>query len=167
MSRLRNAGFTLIELMVTVAVVAILAAIAFPSFQGVLRSNRVASASNDLLTSFTLARSEAIRNTRGAGVCASSNGTSCGNDWGTGWLVWADSNGNGSMDAGENVVRYSQARGQMDLVGSTGSIGFDARGRALGGQQSIDLKPAGLETPARCVIISGTGQVRIGADACQ
>lgn len=166
MSRLRNAGFTLVELMVTVAVVAILAALAFPSFQGSLRSNRVATASNDLLTSFTLARSEAIRNTRGAGVCASSTGTGCGNDWNTGWLVWADSNGNGSMDAGENVVRYSQARGQMELVGSVGSIAFDPRGRTVGGQQTIGLKPEDYETPARCLVISGTGQVRIGAVAC-
>mgnify|MGYP003578936849 CR=1 FL=1 len=166
MSRSRSSGFTLVELMVAIAVLAILTTLALPSFQETLRSNRVATSSNELLTSFTLARSEAIRSTRGAGVCASADGATCGNDWNAGWLVWNDSDSDGALDAGENIVRYSQAKAQMALLGSVTSIAFDARGRASGGLQTIGVKPYGHDAPVRCVTVNATGQVKIGRAAC-
>src|SRR5690606_34204013 len=79
-----------IELLVTVAVVAILLAIAFPNFEGSMRRNRLATTTNELLGSVALARSEAILNTRGAGICASADGLACGGDWDVGWRVWTD-----------------------------------------------------------------------------
>lgn len=162
----RQKGFTLIELAVTLAVVAILVALGLPSFQGALRSNRVTSTSNELLTAFTLARSEAVRSTRGAGVCASINGTACGGTWNDGWLVWVDTNTNGALDAGENVVRFTQGRGKMNLAGSAQALAFDARGRARGGAQNIGVKPEGYEIPARFVCIGTTGQARVQGGAC-
>ena len=74
MSKRQVTGFTLIELLVTISIMAILLTIALPSFQGSMRSNRVATTSNELLASLSLARSEAIRSTRGGGVCASADG---------------------------------------------------------------------------------------------
>ncbi len=74
MSLRRADGFTLVELMVTVAMLAILSAIAFPSFQSTLRSNRVATATNEMIAAIALARSEAVRNNRGSSICASSDG---------------------------------------------------------------------------------------------
>ena len=71
MQRNNAAGISLIELLVAVAIVAILLAIAFPNFEGSMRRNRLATTTNELLGSVALARSEAIRNTRGAGICAS------------------------------------------------------------------------------------------------
>src|SRR5690606_7896913 len=96
MSRRNFAGFTLLELMVVIAIAAILLALALPSFTSTLRSNRVATSTNELLATLSLARSEAVRNTRGAGVCTSADGGACGGDWDSGWLVWGDSNGNGA-----------------------------------------------------------------------
>lgn len=162
----QTSGFTLVELMIAVAVLAILLAIGLPSFQSSFRSNRVATASNELLTSFTLARSEAIRSTRGAGVCASANGTSCVGSWNDGWLVWGDANSNGALDAGETVVRYSQARPALAMNGSAASVAYDGRGRVVGGPKNIGLKPEGYETPARFLCINGTGQARIQESAC-
>ncbi len=159
-------GFTLVELMVTVAVLAILAAIAFPSFQSSFRSNRVATASNELLTSFTLARSEAIRSTRGAGVCASADGAICGGGWNDGWMVWLDVNGSNAFDAGDRVVRYSQGRPEMEITGSTPSMAFDGRGRMVGGAKNLGVKPDGYSTPARNLCINTTGQTRITEGAC-
>lgn len=166
MPRNREAGFSMIELSVTLAVLLILLVAALPSFQGSLRSNRVSAASNELLASIALARSEAIRSTRGAGVCASATGISCGGTWTNGWLVFVDANANGAMDAGENVVRYSQGTGKLAMVGTANTFAFDPRGRVIGGAQSVGIKPDGHELPARCVFMGATGQARVEGEAC-
>ncbi len=73
----RLEGFTLIELMVTLAVAAIMLTIAVPSFQEFIGSNRLTSEANGFLTSLNLARSEAIKGNVRVTLCVSSNGTSC------------------------------------------------------------------------------------------
>ena len=166
MSRRHITGFTLLELMVTVSIAAILLALALPSFQSSMRSNRVATATNEQLATQALARSEAVRNTRGAGLCTSADGASCGGGWDSGWLVWADTNGDGLVDAGETVVRYSQGKSSTTITGSATSIAFTPRGRAAGGQQTIGIVPYGQTAPARCVTINATGQTRVTQAAC-
>jgi len=170
----RIVGFSLIELMVTIAIVAILLAVAFPSFEGSLRSNRVATATNELMASLSLARSEAIRNPTGAALCTSTNGTACGGDWNDGWMVWIDlPPTNGVPDAGERVVRYVQSNDRLTLAAVSSSadptlIQFDSRGRA-NETYAIDLQPsncpAGQEL-IRELNVSVTGQVRIDRDIC-
>jgi type IV fimbrial biogenesis protein FimT len=76
-TRHRSGGFTLIELMVTLAVAAILLGIAVPSFQGMMEKNRVAAQSNELLGGLQTARSEAIRKNATHRFCSAS----------TGWIV--------------------------------------------------------------------------------
>lgn len=168
MSAYRTTGFTLIELMVTVAVLAILTALALPSFQGTLRSNRIATTTNELLASISMARSEAIRSTHGGGVCTSTDGKACDGDWSSGWLVWTDSNGNEELDDTEPVIRYVQPKSRLLVSGSTTLIAFDSRGRSTSGEQEISLQPEGSVTvPARCLHISPAGQTRIVKSACK
>ncbi|MET0756350.1 MAG: GspH/FimT family pseudopilin [Pseudoxanthomonas sp.] len=167
MSRRHINGFTLVELLVTVSIAAILLALALPSFQGSMRSNRVATATNELLASLALARSEAVRNTRGAGICASANGASCGGTWNGGWIVWSDPNGNGAVDAGENIIRYSQGKASTTITGSAASIAFTPRGRAASGvPTTLSVVPADVTTPVRCVTVNVTGQTRVAQAAC-
>ena len=159
----RPSGFTLVELMIAIAVLAILLAIALPSFQQSLRSNRVATATNEMVASLALARSEALRNKRGGGVCASSNGTACGANWNDGWLVWADVNGNGALDAAEAVLRYSQLSPRLQGAGPGGGVvAFDARGRRqAAANQAVTLRPdeCGGQPMQRTLTINASGQV--------
>lgn len=75
-------GFTAVELMVTVAVIAIVAALATPSFNSMIQSSRLTAGANDLVAALQLARMEAIRSNGRVDVCPSTNGTACGGtDW--------------------------------------------------------------------------------------
>lgn len=168
-------GFTLLELMVVVVVIAIIAAIALPGFGNVMRSNRVATTSNEMLASLAYARSEAIRNTRGAAVCASADGATCvaGGDWSAGWIVWPDLNADGTLDAAtETVLRFSHGNPQVGITGPAGAIRFDARGRLhenLAAPWTLnifpDTCPSGQQL-RRAVVISSTGQTTLNQGAC-
>lgn len=170
MSGKRGAGFSLVELMITLVVLAILAAVAFPNFQGVMRSNRVSTTTNELLASLSLARAEAIKNAHGAGVCASTAGVACdGATWGDGWMVWADANGNGTFDATETIIRFSEGSPQVVAGNADLVIAFDSRGRRRAlAAQSIALQPddCGGQDLLRTVSINQTGQTKVAKGAC-
>jgi type IV fimbrial biogenesis protein FimT len=87
---LRIAGYTLIELLVTMSVAAIVAAVAIPSFRSFLQNDRQWTQATNLVVSLNAARSEAIKQdvTGGVSVCASSDGATCNaNAWSQGWIV--------------------------------------------------------------------------------
>ena len=99
------AGFSIVELVITLAVFAIIAAIAAPSFTGLLNGNRLATASNELVTSLQFARIEAVRRNVPVVVCSSANAqaaspTCATGSWGQ-WIVFADRDGNDVVGAGE------------------------------------------------------------------
>ena len=121
-------GFTLTELMVTVAIAAILAAIALPSFSNVIRNSRMATATNNFIAAVNLARSEAVKTNRGAAICASADGTSCGTDWAAGWMVFSDPNGDGVPQPAELVLRYESVNGIAATSSSATRFRFAARG---------------------------------------
>lgn len=87
----KNSGFTLIELLVTISLMTILMTMAVPSFSTMIKNGKLSDQSRALLTSFTVARSEAIKRHTAVRICSSSNGTSCLStpDWTKGWVVLA------------------------------------------------------------------------------
>ncbi|WP_148649667.1 GspH/FimT family pseudopilin [Lysobacter antibioticus] len=129
----RSAGFTLIELMVTIGIAAILLALALPSFTESMRSNRVSTATNQVLATFNFARAEALRAKSQAWVCPSNDSrTDCGTDWARGMVVWTDENGDGDRTVATEVKRVIEPQdGVTFTFPDTKPIGFDDRGRAV------------------------------------
>lgn len=104
-------GFTLIELMVVLAVVAVLQSLAAPSMAAMVNSMRLTMAVNSLFSSLTLARSEAVKRGARAVVCKSASGEACvtSGGWEQGWIVFHDANNNGRRDLGEAVLSHQPA----------------------------------------------------------
>jgi type IV fimbrial biogenesis protein FimT len=167
-SQLRHSGgFTLIELMVVIAVSAILLAVAAPNFSAALISNRLGSQANDLIADLRLGRSEAA--TRGAWVvvCPSADGgTTCSAsaaDWAKGRVVFVDSDRSGTRATTEPVLRSIAALSGATSMASTGFtdaiITFSPYGGLLQGGV-----PAASGTFKLCSSSSATGrQVRVDA----
>lgn len=119
-TRPRVEGFTLIELAVTVAVLAIVLAIALPSFRDIFASNRLSGATNEMLALVQLGKIESIRRNATVDICPSTNGTTCG---GTNWnRVIAFSNG-----TGQGVLRELQVSPRLSVRVSSNISDFNSR----------------------------------------
>ena len=147
------AGFTLIELIVTIAIVAILAAIALPNFGTSMRNGRVTSQANDLVTAINLARSEAITRSRGVSICAADTSagvpSSCGSatDWEKGWLVFLDDGAGATAPttvASANVLRswIAAAKTTIALEPDQNFLRFSARGESITGAAVVSIVPS-------------------------
>jgi len=169
MGKPRALGFTLIELMVTIAIVAILLAVALPSFEGSMRSNRLATTTNELISTIALARSEALRSRRGAGLCATADGLACGTNWNLGWMVWADANGNGVLNSpADTVVRHVQAHPALNLTAGAGTIAFNNRGGPRAPTE-FTLRPSDCPASQEMIntlTMNGSGQVTTRKSTC-
>ncbi|MEO0971961.1 MAG: GspH/FimT family pseudopilin [Pseudomonadota bacterium] len=103
-------GVTLVELLVTVGVLTILASFAVPSFTAIMQNNGLTASVNSLVTSVTLARSEALKRNAPITICRSNNanadspGCGGGTGWESGWVVFVDENGNAAIDADEDIL---------------------------------------------------------------
>lgn len=87
-----NQGFTLVELLITLALVAIVANIAVPAFEGLITRNRQQALMEQVETSLNKARTDAILKRRTVEICGSNNGQTCSANWASGWLVRTSDN---------------------------------------------------------------------------
>ena len=105
----RPRGFTLYELLITMLVVGVLVSISVPGFVAFGQNSRMNAAANDLLGSFHLARSEAVRLKDNVTICASAdptaNNPTCGGTFENGWIVFHDTDGDTERGVGETLLR--------------------------------------------------------------
>lgn len=157
-SACRAGGFTLVEMLATVSIMAILMSVAVPGMRDLLESQRLRSAAFDLIADATLARNEALK--RGASVTVSPQS---GTDWTSGWRV--------QLATDNSVLRErSPVGGTLTISGAPASLTYDRNGRLAGGGgvQRVELDSSALSQAGqkRCVSIDPLGRARSDVGAC-
>ena len=130
----RDGGFTLIELMIAIALVAILLATAVPALDDFTNDARQTGVINDFIASIHLARNTAITTNSRVTMCASASGADCEfTSWDSGWIVFGDLNSNGSLDGGETIVSASAAAEGLSIQSGEfpAALMYRPNGRAM------------------------------------
>jgi len=166
-------GFTLVELLVALAVASILLGVAAPSFRELTSSLALTREYNAFARSLRFARVEAIRRGSGVSVCAR-DGTVCGADWSLGWVVFAegDTLTPGTVSAADTVLRVHRIGDERDFDMSASAVrrplplavrpyvSFDARGRSDWTIGTLVLCDSRSEESALGMVINGAGGFR-------
>ena len=133
-------GFTLIEMMVTLAVAVIVVTLVIPSFTRLLHNNQARNLGFELQSTLNMARSEAIKRNRQVTVCAKqADAIQCDNsaggqgEWQDGWLVFLDDDDDNVYDAGEELLRLREAleMGSIQSNSADTDVDFRASGSVL------------------------------------
>ena len=160
----KHNAFTLIELMVTLALVGILATIALPGMSNFIKNERLTTSINSLLSYLQYARSEAILRHSQITVCASNDQATCSGNWVDGWIVTVT-----NADDSVTILKIRQAlRGNVTLSSSGGTeVIFDRRGFSPASESIFAVCDDRGISNLKSISISKTGRVRNGGgSAC-
>jgi type IV fimbrial biogenesis protein FimT len=172
-------GFTLVELMVTVAVVAILMAIGAPQLRGFLQKQQVTADMETLKTSLQLTRSEALKHNGRVSMCAlaatpaTPTAATCAAskkgaiDWSLGWLVFVDYGAADFDNAADTIVKIEQPTHSQTITGTTNIVSFQSNGLSMSGAagESFTVSPD-TTTHALCRELTFNAQGRITLGGC-
>jgi type IV fimbrial biogenesis protein FimT len=167
MERTTTGGFTLLELLTTITIIAVLASIAIPTFRSVRDSNAMATSVNLFLTQLHLARSSAVTRERRITLCPASDPQTCNNDhtaWREGYLIFQDSNKNRQRDSDEQLISYQErSDSQIKIVSSSRArnrISYLPMGRAWFSNTTVRFCHRQRPELNRAIIVSNNGRVR-------
>jgi type IV fimbrial biogenesis protein FimT len=162
----RQKGFTLMELLFTIAVAAIILSVGVPGFMSFIDNNRAVTHTNDLVTALNLGRSEATRRGSTVIVCSSVGGTSCDGDedWSTGWVVR-------TAGAGGQLLRsWPERSGGAGVIVEKNNLSqfqFLARGSVAGTAPSFEVRLDKCKgAQGRDVEVNGAGRVSVARKDC-
>jgi type IV fimbrial biogenesis protein FimT len=166
-------GFTAIELLIVITILAVLTAMAVPSFGPMIERWRTNQAVNNITSTIYVARSEAIKRGGRVSVRKMANGTdgcsfaSTNQEWSCGWIIFVDADENGNLDAGEEILQSFQMPTSVNVMNnnSAASFRFDRWGRTNNinaASFAIVPRASGVASPAAtAVCFSSGGRVRV------
>jgi type IV fimbrial biogenesis protein FimT len=160
----RSYGLTLIEMIMTIGIAAIVSALAVPSFSNLRRDAERTTTVNGFLHALFLARSEAIKRGQIVSICKSRDGSSCAKNaaWQEGWIVFAnaDRDDQPERDADEPILLVNQGWGHGTIDSNRQSYSFRPYQQAVVNGTIIFCDERG-SAQARAIIISHTGRPRV------
>jgi len=160
---IRQRGFSLLDLMITLSVMIILLSIAVPSMGNLVREHRLTSQANSLLAHLHYARHEAVFRRAHVAACPSLDQQTCSGDnrWDQGWIVFVDANRSGQPDSDQDILRVVQPSENL-LMHSAGRIRvrFQPHGGAYGTNLTIRVCDSSGTADPRAVIVSNPGRIR-------
>ena len=178
-------GFTLMELLIVIAIAAMILALGAPQFGEFQRNNRLTATANDLLASIQLARTEAIKRQRPVALCPSSDpaatAPSCSGGAFRGWIVFEDPDADCQPASADAVLRREgpvpaslrvRADGQCTLFGADGfarelGAGVDARRIVVCDDRGYALQAGSDQSAARGIQVLRPGRALVTRDADQ
>ncbi|PUA27960.1 MAG: hypothetical protein B0W54_15740 [Cellvibrio sp. 79] len=180
----RMAGFTVVELMITLIIGAVLLAMAIPNFTSMVHSSRAQSMADDFAAALNFTRTESLKLATRVTICASSDGKSCTGEWNEGWIIFQD------YAATDNDAPVIEKNGIKNLLKTTGKskinsaitvkaggnnqtfIRFSRLGALSKGNNAaaidVRMKVTGCKSGnAKKVSVSLSGMIRISPDVCE
>ena len=189
----KYSGFTLIELLITLIIVSVLLIVGIPSLKSFMQGNQLVASTNELISAFHVARSEAIKLNNNVTICESSDGSTCTSpgtgNWEDGWIVFVDGNSDqagtqvacADGNTGTDCLLRSHAAftdNQLTVSGLAAGVAvasstFNSRGLprdAAGASQSgtfslCSRDSSGNTINSRAVVLSLSGRVRVSDNA--
>ncbi len=163
-------GMTMLDLMITISIGAILLAAGVPTFSATANKNQIDTTATQLLMSLNVARSEAVKRRRSVRVCPSEDSSSCSTEdgaWNSGWLVFEDANANNSADASEiiRLVNALEPGIEIDVSASMEDfVQFQPTGTAIGNSGmagTFTVCQSSTSIRAQNLRISAAGRVEV------
>lgn len=161
----RQRGLTLLELMIVLIMVSILAVLAGPSFTGSISRSEVNSMRDGLASAFQFARSEALKRKGPVTACSSTDQASCSGAWQNGWIVFSDTDGDGALDGGEQILLVEYGTDGVNAYASAAnSVTFSSIGRATAGAGAYGFCHPHQNTVGKSLTVTVTGALTRSKD---
>jgi len=166
-------GFTLLELIATLAIASILLSVGVPSFRSVIMDSRMVRDTNQFVASINLARSSAVRFQRNATVCVSANfnaplpSCSGSSDWSGGWIVWVDKDRDGAVDTDEILAVQEPIDNTTSFSATNAPLfSYDARGFLRSPADELMMCDNRAGETGRRIRVNAAGRTHVKQQGC-